>query len=519
VTEAVSTLSGLTRKSMSAKPTGSAPIWDRWLILAASRLVPADRRPDWLKYWFGGAVHWWAFLAERGEPRPAAVAKLHEYSKRAAVDAWRERFPGDSFDVTSSRFLRSPIFLLGLILLCLTTFTVATGGLADTRAAFRPLPYSNPKQLFTVTQHFTGFGQLNGVPAATLRMWESCPPENLLAMAAYQQLQVQLGRDTFPDEPVRGMYVSPEFFATLGVHPWLGRGFVRSDYSNSVRMVVLSAEIWRHDFRADMAVIGRTVTLDGQPAVITGVMPPSFWFASRKVALWTLLPRELTSPGTVSNWRSRFIGVVVRLPNGMPPGKAELSLGLVARGNPVPWNGAFPEFRTLDNLGGPAFYICGAALLMTVALILGAAFLPFGPLSLRAMSGLPFSQASHYWWFFFGKTALLMTLLTAVWLEMTQGLSDPVAGFLSSWLFFLVCSFAAIFMLADQRRRCPVCLYRLTLPVSMGTLSRPLLDPASTELLCDRGHGMLTVPDSESSSAALERWTTLDASWRELFTR
>jgi hypothetical protein len=57
------------------------------------------------------------------------------------------------------------------------------------------------------------------------------------------------------------------------------------------------------------------------------------------------------------------------------------------------------------------------------------------------------------------------------------------------------------------------------MPVTIGSWSSPLLDPVSTELLCEQGHGSLCVPETQSSASEPDRWTALDDSWRELFTK
>jgi hypothetical protein len=52
------------------------------------------------------------------------------------------------------------------------------------------------------------------------------------------------------------------------------------------------------------------------------------------------------------------------------------------------------------------------------------------------------------------------------------------------------------------------------MPVTMGSWAS-VLDPATTEMVCDLGHGSLCVPDS--TEGAPDRWINLDPSWRELF--
>jgi hypothetical protein len=77
--------------------------------------------------------------------------------------------------------------------------------------------------------------------------------------------------------------------------------------------------------------------------------------------------------------------------------------------------------------------------------------------------------------------------------------------------------FAARWILADQRRRCPVCLRLLANPVRMGEPSRILLEWHGTELMCLRGHGMLYVPEWPAIWSSRQRWLALGPSWGGLF--
>lgn len=77
--------------------------------------------------------------------------------------------------------------------------------------------------------------------------------------------------------------------------------------------------------------------------------------------------------------------------------------------------------------------------------------------------------------------------------------------------------FAFRWALIDQRRRCPVCLRLLTNPVRMGQASHTMLDWCGTELMCSRGHGLMYVPDTPTSSYSSQKWLPLDSSWRNLF--
>jgi len=77
--------------------------------------------------------------------------------------------------------------------------------------------------------------------------------------------------------------------------------------------------------------------------------------------------------------------------------------------------------------------------------------------------------------------------------------------------------FAFRWALIDQRRRCPVCLRPLTNPVRMGRASHTMLEWCGTELMCSRGHGLMYVSDTPTSSYSSQTWLPLDSSWQNLF--
>ncbi len=76
---------------------------------------------------------------------------------------------------------------------------------------------------------------------------------------------------------------------------------------------------------------------------------------------------------------------------------------------------------------------------------------------------------------------------------------------------------AARWILSDQRKRCPVCLRKLTNPVRIGESSRILLEWHGTELMCVRGHGLLYVPEWPAIWSSRQQWVELGPSWGKLF--
>src|SRR5437667_1182260 len=76
---------------------------------------------------------------------------------------------------------------------------------------------------------------------------------------------------------VRGLYVSGDFFSTLGVSTFIGRPLAPSDDSPSAPpAIVLNYAYWVRAFGAAPSVVGRTVRLDSTTVTIVGVADPHF---------------------------------------------------------------------------------------------------------------------------------------------------------------------------------------------------------------------------------------------------
>jgi predicted permease len=77
----------------------------------------------------------------------------------------------------------------------------------------------------------------------------------------------------------RGMYVSGDFFNTLGVQPALGRLITTADDQREIGapVVVLSHVFWQREYAGDANVIGRKLILGAQSFEIIGVTPESFF--------------------------------------------------------------------------------------------------------------------------------------------------------------------------------------------------------------------------------------------------
>jgi predicted permease len=123
---------------------------------------------------------------------------------------------------------------------------------------------------------------------------------------------------------VRASWVTGEFFGVVGAVPQIGRLIEpRDDRLNAAPVAVISDGLWRRRYGGDRAVLGRTLTYDGNLFTIVGVAPEGFDYP-RTVELWAaVLP---TFPAARNDTASGSLDVVARLrPDAtMEQGRREL---------------------------------------------------------------------------------------------------------------------------------------------------------------------------------------------------
>jgi predicted permease len=74
---------------------------------------------------------------------------------------------------------------------------------------------------------------------------------------------------------VQNMRVSAHYFDVLGIQPFLGRGFsAEEDRPSGPNAVILSYSLWKSVFQGDAQVLGKPITLKGDPYTVVGVLPP-----------------------------------------------------------------------------------------------------------------------------------------------------------------------------------------------------------------------------------------------------
>jgi len=188
----------------------------------------------------------------------------------------------------------------------------------------RPLPFGHPDRLVQV--YGRNWGRDEGSVPDPLtgpvgRELEAYNQQSTLleSTAGYDLTTLHLAGPS-GTERLKAVRADLTFFSVLDVPAQLGRTF-RADDGPDV--AVISAGLWERRFQRDPAVSGRSVTLEGRPFTIVGVMPDVFQFpyragsrlagalAEARTDIWIPLPLVRTSPsGPLSRGR---VSVVARL--------------------------------------------------------------------------------------------------------------------------------------------------------------------------------------------------------------
>jgi putative ABC transport system permease protein len=150
-----------------------------------------------------------------------------------------------------------------------TIFSVIDGVL------LKPLPYEDAGRLVTLRQRAISDGTLDDAGPGDFLDWQERTRtlEHLSAAVPYSMdHRTAEGMTSLPM-----WLVSSDFFRLVGTRARLGRTFQPDEFTpGSDRVVVLGDGVWRERFGADSGIVGRTVTLDGAPFVVVGVMPRGF---------------------------------------------------------------------------------------------------------------------------------------------------------------------------------------------------------------------------------------------------
>ena len=129
-------------------------------------------------------------------------------------------------------------------------------------------------------------------------------------------------------ERVAGASVSANLFPLMGVRPLLGRGFRPEEERLAASdVVLLSYGLWRRRFGGDSSIVGHTISMDGRPHLVAGVMPPGFNFPDRG-EFW--MPFAIDGPSRETHDDRGYAGAIGRLRPGVTFEQAKADLARVS---------------------------------------------------------------------------------------------------------------------------------------------------------------------------------------------
>jgi predicted permease len=253
------------------------------------------------------------------------------------------------------RLGRAPMFT------AITLLTLAIGVGANTvifsvveGVLLKPLPYPHPEQLIGVWHTAPGIGlkELNMSPS--IYFVDRDQNSTLQDIGVYNNDSLNVTGAGLP-EHVRGLDVTDGTLPILGVVPVLGRLFTRADDSfGAPATILLSYGYWQSKFGGASSVIGRSITVDGKPREIIGVLPGGFHFLNEQDAALVLPFQWDRSKTKLGNFSQRAIA---RMKPGVTMAQASADMArllpIVLRTFPAPEGfsaSLFEKARIAPNL-------------------------------------------------------------------------------------------------------------------------------------------------------------------------
>ncbi len=193
----------------------------------------------------------------------------------------------------------------------------------------RALPYPDPEALVWITERNSATSHDGSVSYPNFLDWRD-QQDVFSELSIYQGDRGTLRtRETAQKIPI--MMVSWGFLAALGVDVAAGRGMTAEDDQPGAAPVAwVSHGAWRRLFAARQDLVGRTISLDGRPVTVAGILPATFRFLQPADVYLPLAPfAEQMGMTTRMNRASTF--VIGRLKPGATLQGARTQMGTIAR--------------------------------------------------------------------------------------------------------------------------------------------------------------------------------------------
>ena len=210
----------------------------------------------------------------------------------AVALAFTEQIMRSEMRYGARRLLHTPAFTVPAVL----TLALAIGANASIFAVVHhvvlsPLPYPDSARVIVLEHGALGLNVPSGVGMTEGLYFQYLDRAHTLEhVALYNTSEATLTGEGEP-ERIRVTTATPSLASVLRLSPALGRWFTDAEGERgAARVAVLSHGLWMRRYGGDARIVGRSITLQGMPAEVIGVMPAAFVFPDTQVDAWTPAP-------------------------------------------------------------------------------------------------------------------------------------------------------------------------------------------------------------------------------------
>jgi putative ABC transport system permease protein len=149
--------------------------------------------------------------------------------------------------------------------------------------------------------------------------------------------------------------VTSDAFDFYGVPPLLGRGIAPEDGKPGAPPVfVMSYKTWNGVFHADPKILGKALTIDGEPRTLVGVMPARFQAYGSQTQVWIPITRSRDTPRADGEFPAE---VLARLKPGVTIETASADLEVIVKRLALLHPDGFPKHFDARVLSAADFFM------------------------------------------------------------------------------------------------------------------------------------------------------------------
>ena len=238
----------------------------------------------------------------------------------------------------ASRMLRKNVMLTLVILASLAIGVGANSAIFSVVDALllRPLPYPQADRLAAVWLHSPGIGIFRDWPSPGQYIDIQNENHSFELMALAQSRPFTLaGREQ--SERIDGLRAQSSLLKMLGAKPQLGRLLLpQEDQPGKPSVAILSNQLWERSFNSDQEIVGKSITLDGNPFTVAGVLQRGFMLNAEVMPsegpmdkMDVFLPLPLGADAVQKRGDENY-NIVVRLKPGVSVQQAQADINVIA---------------------------------------------------------------------------------------------------------------------------------------------------------------------------------------------